>query len=61
MIGSVKQEGNSVRVLDEKGLTLFLQWGKVIGYTSTTVTIRSNNGDLWVYDEKGRVIKGLGK
>ena len=39
-IGSAVQRGNSVNVYIEPGVMLFSKVGELIGYASTTVTIR---------------------
>jgi hypothetical protein len=54
MIASAIQRGTTVYVYDEKGYTLFTKTGKLMGFTSTTVTIQSDSGTTqYVYDEKG--------
>lgn len=57
MIGSAKQNGSTVYVYNEKGQVLFTRSGKLLGYTSTTVTIQATSGSSqYTYDEKGRVL-----
>lgn len=53
MIGTAKQNGSSVSVYDEKGNYLFSKSGTLIGYTATTVTIKTSSGSQSTYDEKG--------
>lgn len=57
MIAAVKQCGNQVRVYNEKGLTLFMKCGELVGYTSETVSIKYNH-TVWCYDSSGRCLFG---
>ena len=57
MIAAVQQVGNNVRVLNEKGLTLFMKCGECVGYTSATVSIKYNS-KIWTYDSNGRTLFG---
>lgn len=50
MIGYAKQKSNSVDVYDEHGKFLFNKCGQVVGYTSASVSIKSNTGTV------GRII-----
>ena len=52
-IGMAQQQGNMVRVFDEKNRHLFSKSGELHGYTSTTVTVKEGSS-LRMYDEKGR-------
>lgn len=57
MIASAQQKGTTVYVYDEKGHTLFTKMGKLLGFTSTTVTVQSNSGTTqYTYDEKGHTL-----
>lgn len=57
MIASAKQNGSSVYVYDEKGHILFTKTGTLMGFTSTSVTIKSSSGStLYTYDEKGHIL-----
>ena len=58
MIGYAKQKSNSVDVYDEHGKFLFNKCGQVVGYTSATVSIKSNTGTTWLYNEQGRCLFG---
>jgi len=57
MIAAVRQVGNQVRVYNEKGLTLFMKCGELVGYTSDTVSIKLNS-TVWTYSATGRVLFG---
>ena len=57
MIAAVQQVGNNVRVLNEKGLTLFMKCGECVGYTNATVSIKLNH-TVWCYDSNGRCLFG---
>ena len=57
MIAAVQQVGNNVRVLNEKGLTLFMKCGECVGYTSATVSIKLNH-TVWCYDSSGKCLFG---
>ncbi len=52
-IGSAVQYGSSVKVYDETGSYLFSLQGELVGFTSTTVSIKKGNY-VKVYDETGR-------
>ncbi len=57
MIASAKQNGNVVYVYDEKGHTLFTKVGTLVGFTGTSVTIKSSSSStLYTYDEKGHTL-----
>ena len=43
MIASAIQRGSSVYVYDERGKNLYTRSGTLIGFTSTTVTIKRGN------------------
>lgn len=58
MIALVKQKRNSVDVYDEHGKFLFNKCGELVGYTSNTVSIKSNAWTVWTYDSKGRTLFG---
>ena len=51
-IGMVLQEGRFVRVYDENGSYLFSIGGELVGYTSTTVSIKDGSF-IRVYDSTG--------
>ena len=52
MIALAKQDGSSVVVYDENGNTMFYRLGELVGFTSTTVSIKSGSY-ITVYDEHG--------
>lgn len=52
MIGSANEHWGYVNVYNENGSKLFMKPGELIGYTSTTVTIKHNNY-AETYNEKG--------
>ena len=56
MIGYAKQKSNSVWLYDETGKPLFNKCGELVGYTSNTVSVKSNTGCVWTYDCSGRVL-----
>lgn len=57
MIASAKQNGGTVYVYDEKGHTLFTKSGTLMGFTSSSVTIKSSSSSsLYTYDEKGHIL-----
>lgn len=58
MIALVKQKSNSVDVYNEHGKFLFNKCGELVGYTSTTISIKSNAGTIWVYDEHAHCLYG---
>lgn len=58
MIGYAKQKSNSVDVYDEHGKFLFNKCGQVVGYTSASVSIKSNTGTVWTYNHEGRCLFG---
>ena len=43
MIATAKQESSQVNVYDEKGNFMFSRSGELVGYTSTTVTIKEGS------------------
>lgn len=51
-IGSATQQGSSVSVWSEKGRLLFAKAGKLVGFTSGTVTVRVGSNDM-TYDDRG--------
>lgn len=54
MIASAKQDGSTVRVYNERGSQIFSKSGKLVGFTSTTVSIQDNGGStVRTFDEKG--------
>lgn len=58
MIACVKKSYNSVWVYDEHGRFLFNKCGECVGYTSTSVSIKSDTGTIWLYNEHGRCLFG---
>ena len=58
MIAYVKKSYNSVWVYDETGKVLFNKCGELVGYTSNSISIKSNAGTVWTYDSKGRTLFG---
>ena len=56
MIAYVKKSYNSVWVYDETGKPLFNKCGELVGYTSATVSIKSNSGTVWTFDSSGRCL-----
>ena len=53
-IGSAKQDGNSVIVYDENGSHKFTKDGtELIGYTSSTVTVKDSIGASITYGSDG--------
>jgi len=52
MIATAKQESSQVKVYDEKGNFMFSRSGELVGYTSTTVTIKDGSQNK-TYDNKG--------
>lgn len=56
MIGYAKQKSNSVDVYDEHGKFLFNKCGQVVGYTSATVSIKSNTGTVWTYNSSDKCL-----
>lgn len=55
MIASVEQKFSQVYVYDENKHQLFNIQGELVGYTSTTVSVRIN-GTVRVYDEHGHFL-----
>lgn len=55
MIASARQEGSHVRVVDSHNSTLCIINGELIGFTSTTVTVKQG-GRIRVCDEHGNTI-----
>ena len=51
-IASAKQESSQVKVYDEKGNFMFSRSGELVGYTSTTITIKDGSQNK-TYDNKG--------
>ena len=51
-IGSATQQGSSVSVWSEKGRLLFARAGKLVAFTSGTVTVRVGSNNT-TYDERG--------
>ena len=51
-IGMAQQESGFVRVYDENGSILFSIGGELVGYTSTTVSIKDGRF-IRVYDSNG--------
>lgn len=52
MIATAKQDSSQVKVYDEKGNFMFSRSGELVGYTSTTVTIKEGSQNK-TYDSKG--------
>ena len=52
-IASAKQESSQVAVYDEKGNFMFSRAGELVGYTSSTVTIKKGSQNE-TYDNKGK-------
>lgn len=52
MINSAIQEGISVRILGSSGQTLFTKKGELLGFTSSSVTIRRENF-IYIYNTDG--------
>ena len=58
MIALVKQKSNSVDVYNEHGKFLFNKCGSLVGFTSASVSIKSDTGTIWLYNEQGRCLYG---
>lgn len=56
MISYAVESNGSVSVYDQKNHLLFIKSGKLQGYTSTSVTVKSSSGSIAVYDDKGCLI-----
>lgn len=57
MIASAKQEGSTVRVYNEKGSMLFSKTGILVGFTSSTVSVKDTSGStVRTYNEKGSLL-----
>ncbi|MBE6458118.1 MAG: hypothetical protein E7011_04935 [Alphaproteobacteria bacterium] len=54
-IGTVKQNGNTIYVYDERGHLKFTQSGELVGYTGGTVSIRRGGSIIYVYDDSGHL------
>ncbi len=52
MFATAKQESSQINVYDEKGNFMFSRSGELVGYTSTTVTIKEGSQNK-TYDSKG--------
>ena len=52
MIAIAKQEGNYVKLFDEKGGYMFCLTGELQGYTATTVSVKEGTS-IKVFDDKG--------
>lgn len=53
MISFAKQSGNWVQLYDERNCLTWRLEGKLVGYTSETVSIEKDNGSVWIYDSRG--------
>lgn len=54
MIASAKQDGSTVRVYNERGSQIFTKTGKLVGFTSETVSVQDNGGStVRTFNEKG--------
>ena len=52
-IGTAIQDGNNVKVYDERGSMLFMRGScKLVGFTSTTVSLQYGH-EIRVYDANG--------
>ena len=51
-ISTCKQDGNSVRVYDERGSLMVSRMGILVGYTTDTVSIKQGSR-VCVYDTRG--------
>ncbi|WP_036223051.1 hypothetical protein [Mesoaciditoga lauensis] len=51
---ATQQSGETVFVYDETGKMIFARQGKLLGWTSSTVTIKVGNM-AHVYDERGQL------
>ena len=56
MIAYVEKGYNRINVYDETGKFLFNKCGELVGYTSATVSIKSNSGTVWTFDSSGRCL-----
>lgn len=55
MISYAKQDGNTVRVYNERNSQIFAWSGTLVGYTNTSVSIKQGS-TVRVYDERGSQI-----
>lgn len=55
MIATAKQNGSTVYVYNEKGSLLFSKSGNLVGFTGSSVTIKSGSTN-YTYDEKGSLM-----
>ena len=56
MIGSCIPRGDTVIVRDQNGNQLFMEYGTLVGYTSTSVTVKTRNGVFVTKNERGHTI-----
>jgi hypothetical protein len=54
-IGLAKQQGTSIYVYDTKGNFLFNKSGELLGFTSSTVSVKTGSS-VYVYDSKGNFL-----
>lgn len=54
-IATAVQKGTNVYVYNEKGIHLFNRAGELVGFTSTTVTVKKGNS-LICYDATGKTL-----
>ena len=54
MIGMAKQQGTNVMVYSETGSFMFNKTGDLVGYTSSTVTVKQG-GTTYIYGEHGEI------
>lgn len=54
MIGMAKQQGSNVLVYSETGGFMFNKTGNLVGYTSSTVTVKQGS-TTYVYGEHGEI------
>lgn len=54
-IASAVQKGTNVYVYNEKGIHLFNRVGELVGFTSTTVTVKKGSSVI-CYDATGKTL-----
>lgn len=55
LIGTAKQDGSSVKIYDTNGSYITSVSGYLVGFTSTTVSVKDNpsSSTVRIYDNKG--------
>lgn len=56
MISVAVQSGSNVKVYNERNTLIFTKSGTLVGYTGSTVSVKTGSGNVQTFNERGTLI-----